>query len=88
MICAACARIDAQHGNAHTWPGKEEELAAHLDRYDRWLVKAAAMLRVESPSGTGREGFLLLENDRMQLEQRLVEAGLDIHAGEQAESEA
>jgi hypothetical protein len=80
-------RIDAQHANAHTWPGKEEELAVDLDRYDRRLVKAAAMLRVEAPSGTGREGFLLLEDDRMQLEQRLVEAGLDVHATEQEESE-
>ncbi len=75
-------RIDAQHANAHTWPGKEEELAADLDRYDRRLVKAATMLRVEAPSGTGREGFLFLEDDRMQLEQRLVEAGLDVHATE------
>ena len=78
-------RIDAQHANAHTWPGKEEELAADLDRYDRRLVKAAAMLRVEAPAGTSREGFVLHEHDRMKLEQRLVGAGLDVHTADQEE---
>ena len=78
-------RIDAQRTNAHTWPGKDEELAADLDRYDRRLVKAATMLRLEAPTGTGREGFLLHEDDRMQLEQRLVLAGLDVGTAPQEE---
>ena len=81
-------RLDAQHANAHTWPGKDEEVAADLDRYDRRLVKAAAMLRVEAPAGTGREGYLLEEHDRMQLEQRLVGAGLDVRAATQEDPEA
>lgn len=81
-------RLDAQHANAHTWPGKDEELAADLDRYDRRLVKAAAMLRVDAPAGTGREGFFLDEHDRMQLEQRLVGAGLDVHGADQEQPEA
>ncbi|HEX2048186.1 MAG TPA: hypothetical protein VHF27_10495 [Acidimicrobiales bacterium] len=74
-------RIDAQRANAHTWPTKEEELAADLDRYDRRLLKAAAMLRVEAPTGPGREEFLLGEDDRRQLQERLVEAGLDVGTG-------
>src|SRR4051794_35648284 len=43
------ARIDAQTANQHSWPTKEEELAADIDRYDRRLLKAAAMLQVEAP---------------------------------------
>ena len=81
-------RLDAQHANGHTWPGKDEEMAADLDRYDRRLVKAAVMLQVKAPAGTGREGFLLNEHDRTQLEQRLVGAGLDVHAADQEEPEA
>ncbi len=71
-------RIDAQMANTHVWPSKEEELAADLDRYDRRLLKAAAMLQIEVPSGPGREGFLLTEDARLGLEQRLSEAGLDL----------
>jgi hypothetical protein len=71
-------RIDAQQANTHSWPTKEEELTADFDRYDRRLLKAAAMLRVEGPMGRGRGQFLLSEQDRAQLEQRLVEAGLDV----------
>lgn len=74
------ARIDAQQANSHTWPTKEEELAADVDRYDRRLLKAAAMLGVEAPVARRREQFLLSEDDRAQLEQRLVEAGLDVRA--------
>ncbi len=81
-------RIDAQRANRHQWPTKEEELYADLDRYDRRLVKAAVMLRVEAPCGMGREGFILEEQDRMRLEQCLVEAGLDLHAADEEESEA
>ncbi len=73
-------RIDAQQANQHTWPSKEEELAADLDRYDRRLLKAAAMLSVEAPTGRGREAFLLTDDDRHQIEHRLVTAGLDVQA--------
>ncbi|MDQ3898650.1 MAG: hypothetical protein M3326_15640 [Actinomycetota bacterium] len=74
-------RIDAQTANAHTWPTKEEELAADVDRYDRRLLKAAAMLQVEVPSGPRREEFLLSDAERRRLEQRLIDAGLDVEAG-------
>lgn len=71
-------RIEAQRANPHTWPSKEEELAADLDRYDRRLIKAAIMLRVEAPAGRGREHFLLSERDRSELEKRVVDAGIDV----------
>ena len=71
-------RIEAQCANPHTWPTKEEELAADVDRYDRRLLKAAAMLQVRAPTGTGREGELLLEEERLRLENQLSDAGLDI----------
>ena len=73
-------RIDAQRTNSHTWPTKEEELAADVDRYDRRLLKAAAMLQVEAPTGPGREEFLLSDEERGALEQRLIDAGLDLAA--------
>jgi hypothetical protein len=74
------ARIDAQQRNQHSWPTKEEELAADYDRYDRRLLKAAAMLGVEAPAGRGRGDTVLDEDDRLQLEQRLVDSGLDVRA--------
>lgn len=74
------ARIDAQQANTHNWPTKEEELAADVDRYDRRLLKAAAMLGVEAPAARRREQFLLSDPDRAKLEQRLAEVGLDVHA--------
>ncbi len=73
-------RIDAQQTNQHTWPTKDEVLAADYDRYDRRLLKAAAMLGVDAPAGRGRGETVLNENDRLQLEQRLVDAGLDVRA--------
>ena len=73
-------RIDAQNANQHSWPTKEEELAADIDRYDRRLLKAAAMLRVEPPPSRRREQFLLSDRDRLKLEQRLATAGLDVRA--------
>ena len=72
------ARIHAQRANRHTWPTKEEELEADCDRYDRRLLKAAAMLGVEAPSGKGREQSLMTDEDRLALEERLAEAGLDV----------
>ena len=73
-------RIDAQTANTHVWPSKEEELAADVDRYDRRLLKAAAMLQVEVPPQPRREGVLLSDDDRLRLEQRLADAGLDFEA--------
>ena len=75
-------RIDAQQTNQHTWPTKAEELAADYDRYDRRLLKAAAMLGVDAPAGRGRDRgeTVLSEEDRLQLEQSLVDAGLDVRA--------
>jgi hypothetical protein len=73
-------RIDAQQANQHTWPTKEEELAADLDRYDRRLLKAATMLSVDAPAARPREQFLLTEDDRRIVEARLIEAGLDVRA--------
>jgi len=73
-------RIDNQTANQHSWPTKEEELAADVDRYDRRLLKAASMLQVEAPPTQRREQFLLSEADRLRLEDRLTEAGLDVRA--------
>ena len=73
-------RIDNQRANPHTWPTKEEELAADLDRYDRRLVKAAAMLQVDAPNSRRRDQFLLSEDGREVLEVRLADAGLDVRA--------
>lgn len=75
-------RIDNQRANQHTWPTKEEEVAADVDRYDRRLLKAAAMLQlqVDARAGRGAGPFLLSEADRQSLEQRLAEEGLDVRA--------
>lgn len=73
-------RIEHQKVNQHTWPTKEEELAADIDRYDRRLLKAAAMLQVVPPASRRREQFLLSAEDRLQLEARLAGAGLDVLA--------
>lgn len=64
------SRIDSQRDNTHTWPTKDEELAADLLRYDRRLLRAAAMLRV-GPSARARGGVQLSEADRLNLEHRL-----------------
>ncbi len=81
-------RIGAQRANPHTWPTKEEELAADVDRYDRRLLKAAAMLQVEAPTGPGREEFLLTDDERRALEQRLVHVGFDMAASADRGSQA
>lgn len=73
-------RIENQKANQHSWPTKEEELAADIDRYDRRLLKAAAMLAVEAPASRRREQFLLREADRLALENRLTQSGLDVRA--------
>jgi len=74
------ARLDAQRGNTHSWPTKDEEHAADLDRYDRRLLKAATMVGVEAPRARRHDGFLLTEQDRSLLEVRLAEAGIDVRA--------
>jgi len=74
------ARIEAQRANQHSWPTKEEELAADIDRYDRRLLKAAAMLQVDPPTSRRRDQFLLSEADRLRLENRLADSGLDVRA--------
>jgi hypothetical protein len=74
------ARIDAQRANQHSWPTKEEELEADCDRYDRRLLKAAAMLGVQAPAAVGREQSLLSDGDRAELETRLAGAGLDVRS--------
>ena len=76
-------RIDNQRANSHTWPTKEEELAADLDRYDRRLIKAATMLQIGAPAGPGREHHLLTDDQREQLEVRLADGGLDVRAGDE-----
>jgi hypothetical protein len=73
-------RIENQKANQHSWPTKEEELAADIDRYDRRLLKAAAMLQVAAPACRRREQFLFSEEDRLLLEDRLAESGLDVRA--------
>jgi len=73
-------RIDAQRANTHVWPTKEEELFADLDRYDRRLLKAAAMLSVEAPRPARDAEILLSDDERSGLEERLAGSGLDLGA--------
>ncbi|MDQ6727218.1 MAG: hypothetical protein M3066_13780 [Actinomycetota bacterium] len=72
------ARIHAQRANRHQWPTKEEELFADLDRYDRRLLKAAAMLRVDAPTPARGAEVLLADTERQELEERLAGSGLDV----------
>lgn len=74
------ARLDAQGANTHSWPTKEEEHAADVDRYDRRLLKAAAMLRIDVPPARRHDGFLLTDEERGTLEERLAVAGVDVRA--------
>ena len=73
-------RIDAQRANNHQWPSKEEELFADLDRYDRRLLKAAAMLQVEAPKPARDQEVLFSDQERHGLEIRLAQSGLDVRA--------
>jgi hypothetical protein len=73
-------RIDAQRANSHQWPTKEEELFADLDRYDRRLLKAAAMLRVDAPKPARDQEVLFSEPERHALEERLAGSGLDVRS--------
>ncbi len=71
------ARIDSQRDNPHSWPTKDEELAADLLRYDRRLLKAAAMLRLHS-SGGARGSAQLSDDDRRDIEQSLDISGYGV----------
>jgi hypothetical protein len=79
------ARIDAQQDNPHSWPTKEEEQAADVDRYDRRLLKAAAMVGVEAPVPRRGDAFLLGDEERRLLEARLAGAGIDVRAPDPAD---
>jgi hypothetical protein len=81
-------RIENQKANQHSWPTKEEELAADIDRYDRRLLKAAAMLQVPAPASKRREEFLLSEAERLLLEKRLADSGLDVRASADDQTQA
>jgi len=72
------SRIDAQRANHHEWPSKEEELFADLDRYDRRLLKAAAMLSVDAPRPAHDRELLLSDDARQRLEHHLAGSGLDV----------
>lgn len=82
------ARIEAQRTNTHEWPTKEEEHAADLDRFDRRMIKAAAMLGVATPVVHRREAFLFSDVDRNLLEHRLTDAGLDLIGAEEGSPSA
>lgn len=82
------ARLDAQETNTHSWPTKEEEHAADVDRYDRRLLKAAAMLGIEAPRARRHDGFLLTDEDRRLVETRLAGAGVDVRAPATADERA
>lgn len=71
-------RIDAQRANHHEWPTKREELLADLDRYDRRLLKAAAMLSVAAPRPAHDRELLLSDDERHGLERHLADSGLDV----------
>ena len=73
-------RIDAQRANSHQWPTKDEELFADLDRYDRRLLKAAAMLRVDAPTPARGREVLFSDGERHALEERLAGSGLDVRS--------
>lgn len=80
------ARIDFQRDNTHTWPTKDEELAADLLRYDRRLLKAAAMLRVASSGGA--RGFAeLSEAERLDIEHSLDVCGHGVRPSAEEGSE-
>ncbi len=75
------ARIDARSANLHTWPTKEEEHVADLDRYDRGLLRAANMTGIEAPTSRGRDGYLLNDQERSRLEVRLAAPDFGVQTG-------
>lgn len=70
--------------SAGTVPTLPEAVSAVMDRYDRLLLDAAAMLDVEIPDDARSpvDPGVLTHNGRIVLEQGLVAAGLDLRAQE------
>jgi hypothetical protein len=60
-----------------TWPTKVAEWTADLDAYDDVILTLAEMVGVPSPVPAGAQRRLLFE-DRVHLEQRLTESGIDL----------
>ncbi|HEX2065059.1 MAG TPA: hypothetical protein VHE80_11630 [Acidimicrobiales bacterium] len=70
-------RLAAYRKTEKTWPTKVAEWTAELDAYDDVILTLGDMVGVPSPLPPGAGRRLLFE-DRVTLEQRLAEAGLDL----------
>ncbi|MDQ4096387.1 MAG: hypothetical protein M3144_00750 [Actinomycetota bacterium] len=70
--------------SAGTVPTPPEEISAVVDRYDRLLLDAAAMLEVDIPpdARSNVEPERLTHNGRINLEEALRTAGLDVRAND------
>jgi hypothetical protein len=70
--------------SAGTVPTLPEEVSAVVDRYDRLLVDAAVMLEVDVPpeARSTVDPERLTHNGRIDLEEALRTAGLDVRAVE------
>ncbi len=68
----------AVYRRSPAWPGKDRALAFELFHYDRRLVIAAHMLDVAAPPLAERSKYA--PEARAALEDRLAQAGLDVHA--------
>ncbi|MDQ4096814.1 MAG: hypothetical protein M3144_02945 [Actinomycetota bacterium] len=68
--------------SAGTVPTPPEEVSAVVDRYDRLLVGAAAMLEVDIPPDARStiDPERLTHNGRLDIEEALRSAGLDVRA--------
>lgn len=70
-------RLAAYRKTEKTWPTKVAEWTADLDAYDDVILTLGEMVGVPSPIPPGAQRRLLFE-DRVTLEQRLTDAGLDL----------
>ncbi len=70
--------------SAGTVPTLPEEVSAVVDRYDRLLVDAAVMLEVDLPPDARStvDPERLTHNGRINLEEALRTAGLEVRAAE------
>lgn len=70
--------------SAGTVPTLPEQVSSIMDNYDRLLVDAAVMLRVEIPSDARStvNPHTLTHQGRIDLEEGLASAGLDVRAEE------
>ena len=70
--------------SAGTVPTLPEQVSAVMDRYDRLLVDAAVMLRVDVPPDARStvDPRVLTHLGRITLEEALAAAGLDVRATE------